>query len=545
MDETTARRKIANTEDEHTERKTSSSHFDKEKLFSYIAALSNEGGGSLILGVDDNGAITGTEAFKLVPELKQEILTSVNLSRRLRVEIDELMLDGKRVLIFSIPSRPKGEAIAYKGTYLMRSGSSVVPMNFDTLADISDELVTDFSAEVIEGATIADLDANALSKARELWFLKSQNAHVQSMSDEELLAGLDLGDERGITRAGIILLGTLEAIKRYVPNSELVWEYRKYATDIEFAARKDYKQPFVLYFDDLWRQIDARSDVAHVNDGFLIRDIPAFNEEVVREAVLNAVAHRDYRDTGSVFVRQSPEYLLIESPGGFVDGVTPENIIEISSRPRNRRIAEAFQKFGLVERSGQGADKIFRQTIAAGKGLPDYSGSTQHEVKLQVSAQIQDLEFIKYLEKVAQETKVKLSAKDYVVLERVRQDIYRTITEHPGLQHLMELGLVEKARSGRFTKPILSKRFYIAFDKRGEYTRQKGLGKNTNLELILKHLTMHRKGYARDIEQVLPHVDRTTINRYLDELAKQGKIEIVGNRYAAHGKGRVHWQLKK
>lgn len=418
-------------------------------------------------------------------------------------------------------------------------------MNFDTLANISDELVTDFSAEIVEGATIADLDTDALRKARDLWSLKSQNAGIQLMNDGEILSGLELGDERGITRAGIILLGTVEAIKRYVPNSELVWEYRKHATDIEFAARKDYKQPFISYFDDLWRQVDVRNDVAHIHDGFIIRDIPAFSEEVVREAVLNAVAHRDYQDTGSVFVRQSPECLLIESPGGFVDGVTPENIIEISSRPRNRHIAEAFQKLGLVERSGQGADKIFRQTIAAGKGLPDYSGSTLHEVKLQVSAQIQDLEFIKYLEKVAQGTKAQLSAKDYVILERVRQGLYHSITEHPGLQRLMELGLVEKARSGKFTKPILSKRFYVAFNKRGEYTRQKGLGKNTNLELILKHLALHRKGYARDIEQVLPHVARPTINRYLLELVALGKIEMIGNRYVAHGKEKAYWQLKK
>ena len=301
----------------------------------------------------------------------------------------------------------------------------------------------------------------------------------------------------------------------------------------------------MLYFDDLWRQVDARNDVAHIRDGFLIRDIPAFNEEVVREAVLNAVAHRDYQDTASVFVRQSPEHLLIESPGGFVQGVTPENIMEIVSRPRNRRIAEAFQKLGLVERSGQGTDKIFRQTIAAGKGLPDYSGSTTHEVKLQIGAQIQDLEFITYLEKVVQETNVKLSTKDYVLLERVRQGFYHALTEHPGLQHLVELGLVEKARSGKFTKPMLSKRFYVAFDKRGEYTRQKGLAKNTNLELILSYLEHHKKGYAKDIEQVLPHIARTTINRYFIELTRQGKIEMIGNPHIAVGKERAYWQLKK
>ncbi len=545
MDETLVRELIANIEDEHTERKTGANHFDKDKLLSYIAAMANENGGKLIMGVNNSGDIVGAQSYKDIISLKQEILNSGSMSRRLRVEIFEIVIEGKRVIVFNIPARPRGEAVAYRGAYYMRSGESLVPMNFDVLTSISDELTTDHSAEIVDGLSVYDLDETAIEKAKELWLAKSGRARISTMSKNEVLAGLELADDRGVTLAALLLLGKESAIKRYAPNSELVWEYRKNGSDIEFVARKEYKQPFVLYFDNLWEQVDARNDVAHISEGFLIRDISAFSEAVVREAVLNAVAHRDYQDPGSIYVRQSPEQLIVESPGGFVNGVTPDNIIEISSRPRNRRIAEAFQKFGLVERSGQGADKIFLETIAAGKGLPDYTGSSSSEVKLLVNAQIQDMDFVKFLDKVASETKVVLSAKDYVVLEQVRQGIFDSMNDEASLFRLSELGLIEKMRKGRKTKPILSKRYYIAFNRRGEYTRQKGLGKTANLEIIIKHLTLHNKGYARDIEQALPHVTRASINRYLKELAVNKRIELVGNPSAPSGKDRAYWRLKK
>jgi ATP-dependent DNA helicase RecG len=545
MDENMLREIIADTEDEHTERKSATTNFDRDKLYSYIAALANEGGGNLLMGVNNDGTIIGTQTYRNPTSLKQEILSNGSMSRRLRVQIFEEVIDGKRVVLFKIPARPRGEAISYKGSYYMRSGESLVPMNFDTITAISSESTSDFSAEIVENLSVSDLEDAAIEKARELWLAKSGSTRINSMTRAELLAGLELADERGVTYAALLLLGNENIIKRFAPNCELVWEFRKHASDIEFVARKEYKQPFVMYFDALWEQVDSRNDVAHIREGFLVRDISAFSESVVREAVLNAVAHRDYQDPGSVYVRQSPEQLVIESPGGFVNGVTPANIIEISSRPRNRRIAEAFQKLGLVERSGQGADKIFLETIAAGKGLPDYSSSSNSEVKLVVNAQIQDMDFIKFLDKVASETNIVLTAQDYVVLEQVRQGILSSMSDDKSLNRLLELGLIEKMRRGRNNKPILSKRYYVAFNKRGEYTRQKGLGKSANLEIILKHLEIHGKGYARDIEQALPHVTRASINRYLKELSVSERIELVGNRNAPSGKDRAYWRLKR
>ena len=104
----------------------------------------------------------------------------------------------------------------------------------------------------------------------------------------------------------------------------------------------------------------------------------------VREAILNAVSHRDYRHPGSVFVRQYPRRLEIVSPGGFPTGITPDNIID-KQFPRNRRIAETFLRCGLVERAGQGANRMLVEAVRDSKPLPDYSRSDEHEVFLSLA----------------------------------------------------------------------------------------------------------------------------------------------------------------
>lgn len=543
MNEAEARQIISQLEDEHTERKLGSNRFDREKVSRYVTAIANELGGNLIIGVDDNGQIKGTAAFaNKIQALKHDIFSNQNISKRLRVQIYEFNLDGKRVLIFKIPSRPPGEAIAYKGSYQMRSGESLVAMDFDTLSRISNELAPDFSAEVIKGVTLSDLSEEAVNLARTLWFQKTDNQSIQPMSAKELLKGLDLLDDNdGITRAAVILLGKPESVQKYAPNSELIWEYRKHSSTIPFNARIEFKQAFLLYYDTLWQTIDARNEVVHIQEGFTIRDLKAFGEDVIREAVLNAAAHRDYRDQSSVFIKQSSDSISIDSPGGFMSGVTPDNIIT-ASNARNRRIAEVFQKLGLVERSGQGADKIFQQTISEGKGLPDYHKSDNYRVLLSVGAQIQDREFINYLRRVVDETNIILSVNEYVLLERIRQGIDTTqLNEY--VSRLVSLKLIERVGRGRGAKLILSKRYYSTFGKKGEYTRRRGLDKPANLELILRHLKIHKKGFARELEQALPHTSRQTINRYLRELSDGGKIRMVGNPQSTRGKKPSYWEL--
>lgn len=539
---------ISHIEDEHTERKAAGSGYDLKDLSRYIVALANEGGGHILLGVSDDGRATGTPAFQDIMRLKNDIRTSLRISRRTRIEVDVFNLgqNQRRVVIVTVPPRPRGEALSYDGAFLMRSGESLVGMTSDVLKSIMSEDVSDYSANIIEGAKVADLDPTAIEQARYLWLTKSGNDAIELMTPEEVVFGLGLADERGVTRSAIILLGRESAISRFTPNSEVIWEYRKTNAAIEYVARFDYKKAFVSIYEDLWNQINSRNDVAHINEGFFIRDIPSFDEIAVREAVLNAISHRDYQDQGSVYIRQSAEELMVESPGGFMEGITPENIMTTSSKPRNRLIAEAFQKLGLVERSGQGVDKIFMKTIASGKGKPTYEESTSHEVKLSVGAQIQDVHFVQYLDKVSRESEIKLSASDYVLLESVRLGKIESMNDDTGLPRLQLAGIIEKSRSGRYVKPMLAKRFYSALNRRGEYTRQKGLDQEQKKQLILKHLENYPKGFIQDIEQALGYeVSRSTLSNWLSQMKKEGIVDFVGNKHIVRGPNRGYWCIVK
>ena len=546
MNEPQAREIIRNLEDEHTERKAALNGYNLKDVYKYVVALSNEGGGHLLLGVRDDGSIGGTQAFQDIQKLKIDVLHQPKISRRIRIEVDVFTIEAKRVLIITVPSRHRGEPDSYDGAFLMRSGESLVGMNHDMIKDIISEDISDYSADIIDGLEDNSLDPRAIEMARELWLRKSGNQNIELMTPDEVVQGIGLKDERGITRAGLILLGRENAISRFQPNAEVVWEYRRKSSDVQYASRIDFRRAILLYLDELWVQIDARNEVAHVNEGFLIRDIPAFTETTIRESVLNAITHRDYQDQGSVYIRQSGDVMLVESPGGFIGGITPENIMRAASKPRNRLIAEVFQKLGLVERSGQGVDKIFVDSISSGKGQPSYDDSTLHEVKLLVGAQVKDFQFIKYLDKVSKEVGLALSPTDYVLLEKVRLGQVDSMNYDTGLAKLSAAGIIETVRSGRYTKPMLAKRFYSAMNKRGEYTRQRGLDAQQKKQLILTHLENFPKAYINDIDEALgKEVKRSTLNSYLKNLREEGKIEFIGNPHIVRGDNKGYWRLKK
>ena len=192
MNEVIARQIIANLEDEHTERKSASNGYGLKDVYRYVVALSNEGGGHLILGVKNDGTLGGTLAFPDIQKLKIEVLHQPKISRRIRIEVDEFKLDGKRILIITVPSRHRGEPDSYDGAFLMRSGESLVGMNNDMIKDIISEDISDYSANIIEGLTDDALDGQAIELAKYLWMRKSGNSAIELMSPDEVVQGLGL-----------------------------------------------------------------------------------------------------------------------------------------------------------------------------------------------------------------------------------------------------------------------------------------------------------------------------------------------------------------
>lgn len=514
-------------EDEHLEFKKAENHFDFEELVRYCAAIANEGGGKMILGVTNKHArvVVGSQAFQNLERTKAGLTERLHL----RFEIDEVQHPDGRVLIFHIPSRPIGMPIQYKGAYWMRAGEGLVPMTPDQLKRIFDEAGPDFSAEICPKASINDLDPEAIRRFREMWRRKSGNDALDQISDEQLLFDAELVMEDGITYASLILLGTRQALGKFLAQAEMIFEYRSSDASIPYQQRKEYRQGFFLFNEDLWNTINLRNDIQHYEDGLFIWDISTFNEMVIREAILNAVSHRDYRLAGSVFIRQFPRKLEIISPGGFPAGVTPENILK-TQVPRNRRIAEAFSKCGLVERAGQGADRMFRQCIRESKPCPDFNGTDDYQVYLTLRGDVQDPLFLRFLEKIGRETLASFTLEDFLVLDLVHKE-QQVPSELKGcLVKLRDQGIIEIIGQGKGVRYLLSRRFYQFMGKKGVYTRKRGLDRETNKKLLEKHIEENRAegSQLRELLQVLPSLSRAQIQILLSELRAEGRIYGVG-----------------
>ena len=515
-------------EDEHLEPKEAKRNFHFDKLVKYCAALANEGGGRIVLGVTDARPrkVVGTQAFLDPQRTKAGLIERLHL----RIDAEELSHSDGRVLVFTVPSRPIGMPVQFEGAYWMRSGEALKPMTPDALKRIFDESHPDFSAEICPKATIEHLDPEAIETFRRMWIERSGNNALDRLEHEQLLRDAELLADDGLTYAALILFGTHRALGKFLAQSEVIFEYRSDEGSIPYQQREEYRQGFFLFRDELWNKINLRNDLHHYQDGMVMRQIPTFNESVVREAVLNAVSHREFRLAGSVFVRQFPRKIEIISPGGFPPGVDAESILWQQS-PRNRRIAEAFARCGLVERSGQGADRMFEQAIQESKPLPDFTGTDDYCVYLTLPGQVQDPLFVKFLAQVAKEAETSLTTADLLVLDAIHGD--RAVPDRlkDRVRPLCDLGANEKVER----RYILSRRFYELAGKSGVYTRRRGLDRETNKALLLKHVedSQPRGCPLKELMAVLPALSRRQVQELLRELKESGQVHSIGTTHAA------------
>jgi ATP-dependent DNA helicase RecG len=514
-------------EGSRVEFKAASSGFHFEDLCKYCVALANEGGGTIVLGVTDRRPrlVVGTRAFQ------EPGRTEFGVFERLghHVSLEEYLHDGKRVLIVHVPSRPPGTAWQDRGTYWMRAGDAVVPMSDERLRAIHNETGPDFSAEVCPRATLADLDAEAIDLLRTLWDRKAPESGIASKPRDRLLADAELVVGGQVTYAALILLGTPEAVLRHLGHAEVVFEYRSGDAPRDVAGRRHFRKGFLPVLDTIWQLVNLRNDLQHFQHGLFVWDIPTFDEGAVRELVLNAVTHRDYRSGGSVFVRQYPQRIEVQSPGGFPPGISEHNIVW-EQNPRNRRIAEVLSKCGLVERAGQGYDLIYHTCISHSKPLPDFTHTSENSVWVTLHGKIQDAEFLGFLEEIGRERVASFSVDDLLVLDLVHWDRPIPAYLRPRLEPLLDGGIIERIGRGRGVRYLLSRRFYRYLGKSGVYTRRRGLDRTANKELLLQHIRESGRAGASlfELQQVLPGLSRGQIQTLLRELRREAKIRVEG-----------------
>ena len=435
---------------------------ERRKCFlGYIVALANEGGGFIVLGMDDTlpHKVVGSDfGLNKLGELEDAVYEKLGI----RIRAAELFdTENNRVVLTTIPPRPIGKIMKFEGVPLMRVGESLRNMSDEEMFAILSEQEPDFSAKICEGISIADLDEAAIKKMKESYARKQKNPGFMQLSTEQVLTDLKLLENGKLNYAALVLLAKKEVIHAKLPQSKTIWEFRHSEAQIHHDSREVIDEPLFIAIDNIWKLINQPSlnKKYPVQSGPYIFDLYDFNEEVIREAVLNAIAHRDYTITSEVVVKQYPNKITITNPGGFPKGVTIENILTVSSTPRSRLMTEILEKTGLVERSGQGVDKIFSSTLSEGKVEPDYKNSNMFQVSLSLRTEIIDKAFHVFVSQYQNRGKEhKLGVEQIITLSKIRNGIFQNLKMEI-VSQLEKSGLIEKG-SGHTNRYTLSQEYY-------------------------------------------------------------------------------------
>ena len=517
-------------EGEHVQFKEAKNRFDFGEAARCCCALANDGGGKLVFGISDKRprSVVGSRAFE------QPERTRMGLIDKLKINVDFQLFtyEEKRVLVFDVKSRPIGLPILYEGVAWIYDGDTLKEMPEEKRRKIYEEIGTDFSGKICDGATVKDLDETAIEAFRAKWIEKSGNKKLATRSKEQILIDCGAMTDAGVTYAAMILFGKSEALVRFLPQAEIIFEYRSSEASGPANQREEFKSGFFTCYDRIWELVNLRNDKQHYQEGFFVFDISTFNERVVREAILNAVSHRNYQFGGSIFVRQYRDRLVVESPGGLPFGITLDNILD-RQLPRNRRIAEILSLCGMVDRSGQGMNLMFELSVQEAKPLPDFTGTDDFFVSVTLNGLILDKAMLSVIHRISDKfTEPMLSTEDFLAIDALYHERPLDEKMQSRLGRLTEMGIVEHI--GR-KKYVLARSLYAATGKTGVHTRHVGLDRDTNKELLLKHIRENNAVGTpfKELQQVLPGLNRGQIQVLMRELRDSGKVVCKGKTSAA------------
>lgn len=336
-------------------------------------AFANAHGGNLVLGVADgkrtrSDAIVGVHRIE-ISDIQRDIYDGTD--PHITVDVEEVIEPEGRLLIVKVPSSNQ-LVTTTDGIARIRVGKESKPLTGSNLAQLLvSRGTTDSTAQIVNGVDLDVIDPSEINRMREIIRAQGAAPGLNGLADAKLLEALGLAEGRRVNVAAILLLGYKSAVIRYVPQHELIISRFREATTYDF--RKDLREPLLKTLDEVRDFIDANVGLATIEvAGFHHIEIPEISIEVIREAVLNALVHRDYFISGSVYISMYPDRVEISNPGGFIGDVTPENVLRHAPVRRNGLLANVLQSIGLVNRMGLGVDRIFEETLRGGKGLPRY-----------------------------------------------------------------------------------------------------------------------------------------------------------------------------
>jgi ATP-dependent DNA helicase RecG len=337
--------------------------YDTGKLFGYCAAIANEGGGHLILGVKNKPPreVVGTAAFQNPSKIAEKIFQVL----RFRVDVEEVAHPSGRVLVFAIPSRPKGTAYHHEGQYLMRCGESLMPMSEDQLRRIFNEgkpewLEEPCRTDLTEEEVVELLDVEKYFKLMHLPYPKDSYAALERLADDRLID--QTSDRYTIRRiAALLLAHKISEFPELERKAARVMVYMG-KSKIDAKLTQIGSMGYAVGFQGLVSFVMAQMPQNEVIKNALRTETKLVPDLVIRELVANALIHQDFSETGtSVSVDIYSNRIDISNPGQPV--VKPERFID-GYKSRNEHLADLMRRMGICEEKGCGIDRVV-QTVEA------------------------------------------------------------------------------------------------------------------------------------------------------------------------------------
>ena len=526
--------------------------YPDRELIEEIVGMTNTVGGTLYLGVEDDGSITGVHK-KHKDAVGVTALIANNTVPPIAVRA-EIITEEKDILKIEIP-RSRAIVSTSSGKILRRrlkmdGTPEVVPMySYEIPSRLSELGLLDFSAQPLPGATMNDLDPNQRVRLRKIIQNRQGGEKtLLSLPDDELDIALrlvtDVGGKLIPTVTGMLLIGKEERIQALMPTAKSTFQVLE---GTAVRMNEDTSKPLIEVFENYETYLKAWNPERETEYGLFRIPIPEFDWAAFREGLVNAFCHRDYTMIGEVRVLIDDEGLIISNPGGFIDGVNLKNLLTVEPHGRNPALADAMKRIGLAEKTGRGIDRIYEGSIIFGRPWPDYSESTSRTVKLFIQRAKADLPFAKLVADEQNRQGKPLSIYTLMILSLLKNERRCNIDRmieitnlsenkvRSAVENMIEMGLVEASGNGKNRSYILGKKIYREINESIQYVRQTDIDSIRYPELVLK-LARTQNGIItkQDICDLLK-ITPSQAYSLIKKLQRENKIYLLnGGKYTKY-----------
>ncbi len=525
--------------------------YSDNDLFEDVVAFANTEGGDLYLGIEDDGTITGVHVDHSNPvTLGAYIANNTVPPISTRCEIIE---EEKPVLRITVPKSYGGIVATRSGKILRRrmkidNTPENVPMYPTEIATrLSDLRLLDYSTMIVLDGSMADIDPLELERLRRIVLAYKGDKALLELDDGELLKALGFTREQNgtvyPTVAGILMVGKVPSIEKHVPTGISSFQVLE-GTSVR--VNEDYTLPVLAAIEKIIAHTEVWNPEQELEMGVFRMPAPEFDKRALREAIVNAFCHRDYSIMGRVRVAITDEGLTIANPGGFIEGVTIQNLLTAEPHGRNQLLADALKRVGLAEKTGRGIDRIYEGSLIYGRHLPDYSNSTPKTVSLFIPRSKPDVQLARIISDEQNRLGRPLPINTLFVLNTLkeipRSDV-KQIAEAANLSEVIvktvldkavENGLVEPYGAGRGRNYMLAHKLYQDKAKAIGYVRQKDIDEARYPEMIINMAEKSDFIARADVVNLL-HVNEDKAYSLLKTLTKQGVLTMVNKgRYAKY-----------